>query len=170
MQKEKGKKKKPQPVSAGQIQEPCWRRDRLLRGLLGVTTPPGPRLRFGRAPSLRTRGAPREPLAVRLYGPPLRLAEASRGRRAASRPAQGPLRRRRDPSARLSRPPSRSLSSQWRGAKMPRRRAPGRQPRRRRRQRWEGAAGGRAEVRGGTGQRVCSLFVSLQSGGSAAPA
>lgn len=49
-------------------------------------------------------GGPREPLAVRLYGPPLRLAEASRGRRAASRPAQGPLRRRRDPSARLSRP------------------------------------------------------------------
>ncbi|XP_012882973.1 PREDICTED: homeobox protein Hox-D8 [Dipodomys ordii] len=66
--------------------------------------------------------------------------EASRRSRASS-PPRGSLR------AVIS-PPSRSRSAQWRGAKMPRRRAPGRQPRRRRRPRWEGAEG---EVSGGGG-------------------
>lgn len=115
----------------------------LLHSLLGIAFLPPPKCKVLRRPrnagrgqhTLGPRGARRAP-AVRLYRPPLRPAEASSGQSEESR-REKRLRLRADPSARLSR----SLSAKWRGAKMPRRGAPGQQPRRRRRERWEGAGG-----------------------------
>jgi hypothetical protein len=107
------------------------------------------------------RPGPSEPLAVRLYGPPLRPAEASLGGREASRREPRPPRLRVDPSARLSLPhlaPSprsgglrKCLAGAHRGGILGGGESGGRGPR-----------GG--EVRGGHGQRVF-FFVSLQSGG-----
>lgn len=44
-------------------------RGRLLRSLLGVTSLPAPRLRFGRAPSLRAGGPPRALGSAALWAP-----------------------------------------------------------------------------------------------------
>lgn len=141
---------------------PCWAlpgaagRQRSLCSLLGVTSPAAPRLRFGRAPPppRRPGGPPGALGSAALWAPfkagggipgaGVRRPGRRRGRFAAGRiPPRGYLAPHLAPSP-----------GSGRGAKMPRRRAPGRQPRRRRgrrrrrRQRREGAVGG-----GGGGER-----------------
>ncbi|XP_033086943.1 homeobox protein Hox-D8 isoform X4 [Trachypithecus francoisi] len=75
-------------TSAG-LPQGAWGGSHLLRSLLGVASLPPPSLRLRCGPSLpaaaRVPAAPghTEPLAVRLYGPPLRPAEASRAGRGA---------------------------------------------------------------------------------------
>lgn len=85
----------------------------LLCNLLGVASlpppPPPPSVRYCCAPALLAAAhiawpqGHNEPLAVRLYGPPLRPAEASLDQREAPRREHW-CRLRTDPSARLSRP------------------------------------------------------------------
>lgn len=94
---------KPRATSAG-LNPGARGGSHLLRSLLGVASLPPPSLRLRCSPSLpvaaRVPAAPghTEPLAVRLYGPPLRPAEASRAGRGApsvgssGRTARGSLR------------------------------------------------------------------------------
>lgn len=99
--------------SHGQPLRGCsWGQGRVIcfHSLLGVASLPPPKCKVlsrprhaSREPDSLGPGGQVEPLAVRLYGPPLRPAEASPGQREESRREQR-CRLRADPSARLSRP------------------------------------------------------------------